>query len=191
MDLHKLGIKFFTDDAAIEPRELIPVFHGWIQRGELDDLLIDVADYSHVHAGPGVLLVAHDGNYAFDEAANRPGLMYYRKRSAHRNLVQRSVQVCRKALIACRLLERASETRGCVRFRGEVLRIVANDRLVAPNNDETYAAIEPVIHELARRLYPGSGYQLVREPDPRERFAVTVTADRPVSVEMLIDRLAA
>lgn len=191
MGLHKLGIKFFTDDVAIEPSELIATFHGWIQRRELDDLLIDVADYSHVHAGPGILLIAHEGNYAFDETANRAGLMYYRKRSASGDLVQHSVQVCRKSLTACRLLERASETRGRVRFRGEALQLVANDRLVAPNNDETYAAVEPVIHELARRLYPKSGYRLAREPDPRERFAVTVTAGRPASVETLLDRLAA
>ena len=55
MDLHKFGIKLFAADAEpVDMLKLIPIYHRWIQQHALaDDLLIDVADYSHVPAGPG------------------------------------------------------------------------------------------------------------------------------------------
>ena len=65
MDLNKFGIKFFAQDAdGFAILKLIPVYHRWIQQNALEDLLIDVADYSHVPSGPGVMLIAHEGNYA-------------------------------------------------------------------------------------------------------------------------------
>ena len=74
MDLQKIGMKFFAEDGStIDLVEFIPIFHRWIQNKALSDLLIDVADYSHVHAGPGILLIAHEGNYAVDETGNRRG----------------------------------------------------------------------------------------------------------------------
>ena len=43
MDLNKFGIKFFAQDAqAFDILKLIPVYHRWIQRNALEDLLIDV-----------------------------------------------------------------------------------------------------------------------------------------------------
>jgi len=65
VDLHKFGIKLFAADAkGFDILKLIPMYHRWIQQKALQDLLIDVADYSHVPAGPGVMLIAHEGNYA-------------------------------------------------------------------------------------------------------------------------------
>ena len=39
----------------------------------------DVADYSHMHAGPGIVLVANDANVSIDESDDRRGLLYSRK----------------------------------------------------------------------------------------------------------------
>jgi len=44
----------------------IPVFHRWIQERSLDELMVDVADYTHVPDGPGVVLVCHDAIYSLD-----------------------------------------------------------------------------------------------------------------------------
>ena len=68
MDLHKFGIKFFANTGErFDILKLIPVYHRWIQHSALQGLLIDVADYSHVPAGPGVMLIAHEGNYALGD----------------------------------------------------------------------------------------------------------------------------
>ena len=66
-DLHRIGIKIPCTDAAFPTRELVPVFHRWIQTGAIPGhLLVDVADYDHVPEGPGILLVAHEGNLGID-----------------------------------------------------------------------------------------------------------------------------
>ena len=49
--------------------DFIPVFHRWIQKQTVSGhLLIDVHDYSHIHQGPGILLVGHEGNFSIDLA---------------------------------------------------------------------------------------------------------------------------
>src|SRR5215813_2771088 len=101
MDLHKFGIKFFAADAGkLDILKLIPVYHRWIQQSVLQDLLIDVADYSHVPAGPGVMLIAHEGNYALDETGHQRGVVYYSKRPLDGALPERFAEVATKALKA-------------------------------------------------------------------------------------------
>ena len=190
MELYRIGVKFFAEQDADMPLvEFIPIFHRWIQAGTLGELLIDVADYGHVWAGPGIVLVAHEGNYAVDETGGRRGLVYYCKHAFGGTLSERLRVVCVKALTACRLLEEGPETRGRLRFRGDEVEIFSNDRLAAPNTEETYAAIEPALHDLCRRLYPEGSCSLLRRSDPKERFAVTVKGPPPVTVDTLLQQV--
>jgi hypothetical protein len=192
MDLQKLGFKFFAQDAAgLDLLKLIPVFHRWIQNTALDDVLIDVADYSHVWAGPGVLLIAHEGNYGLDEAGDRRGVVYYSKQSLPGDLAQRLTAACRKSLQAARLLEQEEEFKDSLKLSGNELQFFANDRLLAPNTDDTFAQLEPPLRALLDKLFAGAPYTLERETDPRERFTVNVRAQEPVAVETLLSRLAA
>lgn len=192
MDLHKIGVKFFTTEGdGIGLVEFIPVFHRWIQQRALDDLLIDVADYSHVHAGPGTMLIAHEGNYGVDETGSRRGLLYYSKRTLDGDLATRLAIVCRKALRACWLLEQDDDLRGRIRFGGGEIQVIANDRLVAPNTDTTYEALRPALDTLLAKLYPGATPEIARESDPKERFCVTVRIAENVGVATLLERLVA
>lgn len=191
MNLHKIGIKLFTvEDEPLDLLRLIPVFHQWIQRSSLDDLLIDVADYTHVPDGPGVMLIAHEGNYGYDETAGEPGLLYYSKHPIDRPAGERFAAVCRKTLEACRLLERAESTDGKLHFPGQRIQIFSNDRLEAPNTDEAYAEFEPLARGLLDKLFP-RGYELTRVADPRERLSVTAIAKEPADSATLLERLAA
>ena len=42
------------------------VFHAWIQKGAVEGLLLDVADYQHIQDGPGMILIGDQVDYAFD-----------------------------------------------------------------------------------------------------------------------------
>ncbi|MCI0400954.1 MAG: hypothetical protein L0Z68_06600 [Gammaproteobacteria bacterium] len=192
VDLHKIGVKFFAEQGnAVELVEFIPIFHRWIQTDALDDLLIDVADYSHVHAGPGTLLVADAGHYGFDETGRRRGMVYYSKHVLTGTLPERLAAVCRKVLLACQLLEQAPELQGRLKFDGNEVQIFSNDRLCAPNNEETFRAFEPALKEFLTKLYAGSGYSLNRETNSKERFCVTAKTSEPVRLDTLLGRLAA
>lgn len=190
MDLHKFGIKFFATGAErLDILKLIPMYHRWIQQDVLDDLLIDVADYSHVPAGPGVMLIAHEGNYALDESGHERGVVYYSKQRLAGELPERFAQVAGKALKAAQLMSADAELDGALKVPGDRLQFFANDRLVAPNTDAAYSELEPALKSFLDRLYAGARYNLTREADPGERLAVRVQAEGDMALETLLSRL--
>jgi hypothetical protein len=191
MDLHKFGIKFFAKDGdGIDILKLIPIYHRWIQENALEDLLIDVADYSHVPAGPGVMLIAHEGNYALDETGHERGVVYYSKQTLTGELPERLAQVARKALKAAELMSEDEELEGTLKLPGNQLQFFANDRLLAPNTDAAYVELEPALKSFLDRLYDGAHYTLARETDPKERLSVRVQAEGEVPLKTLLARLA-
>src|SRR6185436_3254334 len=135
MELQRIGIKLFADSSAPVPvREFIPVFHSWIQKQAIENhLLIDVHNYSHIHNGPGILLVAQEGNFSIDSAEGRMSLLYFRKKPG-----EGVASVLKTALAACKLMESEPALGGRMRFRTDEMLIVTNDRLLAPNDDPTF-----------------------------------------------------
>jgi hypothetical protein len=191
MDLNKFGIKFFAVDAErIDILKLIPIYHRWIQQNALEDLLIDVADYSHVPAGPGVMLIAHEGNYALDETGHERGVVYYSKHKLSGDLSERFAKVAHKALQAALLMSGDAELEGALRVPGNRLAFFSNDRLVAPNSDAAYAELEPAFKSFLDRLYAGAPYTLTREVDPKERLTVQVRAEGEVTLQTLLERVS-
>lgn len=135
----RVQVKIFASETA-DPMALIPVFHRWIQDSVLEDeLAIDVADYSHVHEGPGVVLIGHGADYYYDLGEGKPGLMYSRKRALEGTLGDRLRDAIKNALSACERLE--NEGIG-LKFDRSSLSVRVPDRLHAPNTDESYAAFE-------------------------------------------------
>jgi hypothetical protein len=191
MDLHKFGIKFFAADAGkLDILKLIPVYHRWIQQKALEEMLIDVADYSHVPAGPGVMLIAHEGNYALDETAHERGVVYYSKHRLAGELPERFARVASRALKAARLMSEDAELEGALQVPGNRLQFFANDRLVAPNTDASFAELEPALKSFLDRLYAGTKYTVTRERDAKERLTVRVQADAEVPLETLLARVS-
>jgi hypothetical protein len=158
----------------LDPGTLIPVFHRWVREQVGEGLLIDVADYRHVHAGPGVVLVGHEGNYSLDMAGGRPGLRYIRKTHVEGGL-QGALDQSLRALNAARMrLEAEPAFAGRLRFDTRTLEIRINDRLLAPNLPETFAALQP---GLARYFESRAGPAHVRISylaNSRETFGVAV-----------------
>lgn len=195
MESVKIDLKVFLQDPAdVEPEDFIPVFHDWIQHQRLDELLIDVVDYRHVHDGPGVMLIAHDAHYAMDMADGRMGLLYSRRRETHpsRNAIQsvteRLQSVLQCALAACRLLEAEPALQGRLKFRGDELLLRINDRLVSPtlaNFDDLQAHLRPVLE----RLYPDHQAEVQSCGGSDSRLTVTIKVDEDADVDTLQSRL--
>jgi hypothetical protein len=191
-DLQRIGLKLFaTDDTSLRPRQLVPIFHRWIQTQAIaDQLLVDVADYAHVPDGPGVMLVAHEGNFSLDLGGGRMGLAYNRKTPVEGQLEDRLRLVLRTVLDACLQLEAEPALEGRLRFRGDELQLFANDRLRAPNEPQTLEVFQPALQALLQRLY-GAACTITSDPDRRARFSVHVQAPVAVSPRELFERLRA
>jgi hypothetical protein len=186
--LQRLGVKLFCREGAALPLvEFIPVFHKWIQTGVLADLLIDVADYSHVKEGPGVILVSDGGIYSIDETNGRRGLMYVRRRAMAGTATDSLAEATKAALRAARRLEQDFD--GRMEFRGDQLLVFANDRLLAPNSEQTMKQFRPHLEQLLAKLFPSSDCKTTQASDPRERFSVSVVCDANVSLSELASRM--
>ena len=175
------------DQVDLEP--LIPVFHGWIRDQVGEGLLLDVADYRHVDAGPGVVLIGHEGNYSVDNTDHRLGVRYNRKAALDGSNQDRLKQAARAALTACQRLEADSRWGGMLRFNGQEIEIFINDRLLAPNCDATREAFHSDLQIFSEKLFRGSEYSFSYESDPRKLFTVSVKAAQPFPVADLLERL--
>ena len=148
-----------------------------------------MADYSHMHAGPGVLLLAHEANISIDQTGNRLGLLYNRKQPLQ-GLTQENLRtVLKSALEICHRIEEEPSLQGKFKFSGAEILFLINDRLLAPNTDETFHAVRPDLLDLGMRLYKDADFTLDRESDPRQRFAVQIKARSRFEVATLIKNL--
>ena len=189
MELQKINVKIF----AAEPNqvlltEFINVFHAWIQAS--DGVYHDVADYSHMQAGPGIVLVADDANVSIDETDNRRGLLFRQKRKLPGSNLEKLSATVRSALENGRRLEQEPALGGKLKFSGNEVEIVLNDRLVAPNTEEAFEAIRPEMDFLARRLYASTNFTLSHNAkDPRQRLNVTIRTPLSVDTSRLLKNL--
>lgn len=149
---HFVNIKLFTKNPEenFDVKQLIPVFHRWIQQQKLQGLLIDVADYSHVHHGPGVMLVTLDANYAADLEDGKLGLLYAGKRSIRGSLQEQIQQAFFAVWQAASLIEQEKQL-GLQFDLGQIL-VRIHDRLHYPNTDNAANQAKPIVHSALQTL---------------------------------------
>jgi hypothetical protein len=189
MELQKINVKILAEAPNKVPlTDFIDIFHGWIQA--TDGVYHDVADYSHMQAGPGIVLVADDANVSIDETDNRRGLLYRQKNKVSGSNLEKLTTVLRSALENCYRLEEEPALRGKLKFSGNQVEILVNDRLLAPNTSDAFEEIRPEIDFLARRLYASTNFMLARKnDDPRHRLNVTLTTPLSFETKTLLNNL--
>lgn len=153
----------------------IGMFHEFIQKGALDGLLLDVADYAHVPDGPGVMLIGHDVDYGIDRAGGLTGLLTTRKRFGDLPLAESARAVLRSGLRAADAIER--DGRSGLAFETGAVTIQLIDRLAAPNDPASYDGAVAALAPVLEHLY-GEKYETVnaRAEDPRAPLTISVTA---------------
>ena len=191
MALQRFSLKLFADPvSAGAPSTMIPVFHRWIQEHAVPGLLIDVADYTHLVDGPSVLLVAHEANYALDATGGRPGLSYSRKQPLEGAFPDRLAAAAAALIVAARRLQEDTSrmTGGGVKFPGNDLEFVANDRLAAPRIADTESALRNDLAAFGGRLFGGADVEIQALDDPA-RLGFTLRTEDTVPLDKLLSRL--
>lgn len=187
MNLQHINIKFYLEHPeTVSLADYAAVFNTWIQTQRLEELLIDVADYLHVHHGPGIMLIGHEADYSLDNRGGRLGLLYNRKQPVEGKVEEKLAQAAQAALIAAEILERENG----LKFNGSAVEILVNDRLLVPNTPETFAELEPELRTFFNRLYDGAEYSLAHLDNPRERFTVHASTPASFDVPALLKNLS-
>lgn len=189
MELQKLNVKIFVEQPdSIPLTDFIDVFHSWIQA--TDGVYHDVADYSHMQAGPGIVLVAKDAHVSIDESGGRRGLIYSQKAvlvGTPRDMLR---HVFRAALKNCRKLEAEPALRGKLRFAANEAVISLNDRLLGANSSASFDEFKPAIEAFAKQLYGVAEVIFERDGDPRQRLNVHVKTSASVDLAQALDNLS-
>jgi hypothetical protein len=189
IELQHVNIKLYLKNADVDLAPVIPVFHSWIQDQLFDELLIDIADYRHVHHGPGLMIIGHEADYSLDQTDGILGLRYNRKVPLTGTNLERLTQATRAALVAAQRLEADTRLSRRLTFNGQDIQITINDRILAPNDETTRDAVSPDVQSFATKLFGHSGYSLSFDSDPRRLVRATIHASEPFSAGDLLDRL--
>jgi hypothetical protein len=191
VELQHVNVKLLLKDPdGVDLHAVVPVFHSWIQEQAGEELLLDVASYAHVKDGPGILLIGHEADYSLDLSDGRLGLRHNRKALLEGTSASRLDQAVRATLNALERLERDRRLGGKIQFDGRGLELFINDRLLAPNTEETKRAADPELRAFVGRLLAGEGYSLAYEADPRRLFGARVQFDREFTVSELMQNLS-
>lgn len=193
MDSYKLAVKFpFQTPSAVRAEEFIPVFHRWIQMQALPGhQLIDVADYEHVHEGPGIVLVAHEANLHADQGRGQFGLLYRRKQPTGGSFRGRLRSTFSHALEAATLLEQDEKLGGRANIRTDEASFIIFDRLLAPNSPGTFKSVRDELESFLKGLYGIPSIELSYAEKPGELFEVGIKAPQSVPASTLLERVAA
>ena len=188
MELQRLNVKFFVEPPSAVPlSDFVEIFHGWIQA--TDGIYHDVADYSHMHGGPGIVLIANDANVSIDETENRRGLLFSQKSRLDGSNQEKLRSLFRSALENCRKLEEEPALRGKLRFAANKAVISLNDRLLGPNSKESFNDLKGEIESLAKQLYGDAEVSFERDADPRQRLNVRLKTSAAVDLRQALDNL--
>jgi len=190
MELQHINVKLYLRDPQVVKLEvLVPVFHEWIQNQVCQELLIDVADYRHVHAGPGVVLVGHQADYSVDNTDNRLGIRYNRKAALEGSNRDRLSQALRAALQACRKLESDEKLGGTFRFNRRDIKLFVNDRMLAPNSGRPADSVQAEFRDFFTSAFGDGEFEMKFQSDPRSLFGVEVRSAKPLELDGVLARL--
>ena len=180
MDLQQINIKVFTtEDSKVNYTNFIKVFNRWMEEADSEDYL-NYADYSHVDAGPGVLLILKQANYSIDNAYHQPGFLYNRKHDVEGDNADKIRQALTETLSKCELLEASEELENAIHFNGSDILFMINNRHIAPNTAEAAEIIQADLEPVLKEMYGGDDFTIERtqthptcllytSPSPRDR----------------------
>jgi hypothetical protein len=180
MELQHFVAKIHVDGPlGFDPAKVVDVFHGWVATQSVPGvLLVDVAELLHVPKGPGVIAVGIEADYALDHTDGIWGALYRRKTMLPGTNADRVTEALESAAQLCIRLQDAFP--GALQFSRSDFELIVNDRGIAPNTPDTYAAAIPEIQTALETTLGHGDFTLSRhDREPRRRFGLTVKSAKP------------
>jgi len=188
INLQNIQWKLHLDEATVgDHHDWFKVFGTWIPGSP--EVFVDVADYSHVTNGPIIFLSGHNEAYTLDNTTGRLGLLYERRQPVETENPETLKASLKTTLTHAAWIEADATFKVKPKFFAGDVKFIVNNRAIAPNNDETLAALKPELTALFDAVYGAGNYTLEREQDARQRFSVYVKTKAPVSVAEALAKL--
>lgn len=185
MELQCINVKIYVEgELGVDPALFIDSFHAWVGPQATDELLIDVADYTHVPKGPGVLAIGLEADYSMDNADGKWGMRYNRKAPLDGDNASRLAQAFASAAKACEMMEK--EFVGKLAFSRREFEIFVNDRALAPNTAETFAACRDELEAALTKILGHDEFSLTHDENPRGRFRIFVASARAFDLQAAV-----
>lgn len=170
-DLQRVDVKQLLDaprDPDIDP--FLVIFDRWRKQDGHPCDWVDLADYAHMPAGPGILIVGKRDSFSVNLNPPGPGLLTSVRSGLDGGLAERLREAFRRAreLNAAVLAEPEFPRR--MQVIDGAWEVFINDRLRFPNSDASDRRIRPALAE-ALGVTPRS---LVRHADPRGRLGYSI-----------------
>ena len=188
---HRLSAKiYFAEGITVDPAKMVPLFHEWIRGRAVEGMLVDVADYKHVHQGPATVLIGHEVDYAIDLSEGRPGLTCTRKRAEAIDLQEDLRHLLRRVLLAARALQEKSDPHPPLRFTTDSLRVQVIDRLGSENSAPAASSLARELRPALARLFEGTEFKAEDAGgDRRAPLTLRVSAPGAPNLDTLLARL--
>ncbi len=173
-DLQRVDVKQLLDaprDPDID--QFLVIFDRWRKQDDHPSDWVDLADYAHMAAGPGILIVGKRDSFSVNLNPPGPGLLTSVRGGLEGGLADRFREAFRRAreLNAAVLAEPEFPSR--MRVVDRAWEVFVNDRLRFPNTDESDRRIRPALAE-ALGVPPQS---LKRHADLRGRLGYSIRGE--------------
>ena len=166
MSIQKVVIKIHThSQSSHNPEDFVATFNDFIVNRSIQGGLIDVADYSHMHNGLGVLLTTHEANWSFDEQYNQPGIMVVEKGFAANPVSERFTQWLDSIIKVCKTIEETPRHKG-IKFDYQSISLVLNDRSEKAGSLED---LKTIFEQAVKELYDSNEIDYDENFDPAKR----------------------
>lgn len=191
IDLQRIHLKLLAEspaDFSVDP--FLAVFARLRQDTTNPEVWIDMADYAHMPKGAGMLLAGHRANFSIDLGDPGPGFLYAGKSGHQGSMEERVLETFRRCLAMVEPLLAEPEYPSTLQPMWGSWELVINDRLEAPNTDETDDALRSDIEAALDQLFGRGGYTAEREPDLGRRYGISIRAGQAPTLEDLKSKLS-
>ncbi|MDA1190296.1 MAG: hypothetical protein O3A46_01285 [Candidatus Poribacteria bacterium] len=169
-DLKRIDIKLYiANPDAVVWEDYLRIFTEW--RDENRAEWLDIADYFHVPAGPGALLVGKTCHISVDNRHNRPGILYSLRGTVSGSTQERIAESLRKTLEYTNKLQQHDNCPLTVNT--DEIDFIVNDRMNFPNDAASYNAIKSDLAAAIEDVF-GKGATFTQNSSPTERLTVHI-----------------
>ena len=168
MDIQRIHLKLLTSpppDFSLDP--FLSIFARQRQDVESVEGWLDLADYAHMSKGTGMLLAGRRANFSVDLGDPAPGFLYGTKTGLQGPIKQRVLETFSRCLALVEVLLTQPEYPKSLEPLWGSWQLIINDRLNAPNTDNTDAVLRVEIESALDFLFGPVAYKAEREHDLR------------------------